>query len=133
MPDAIKIPISLRNWFFVHFLVDYIFAIPLFLFPQQTLAFFGWGVIDQITTRLVAAALLGIGGVSLVARKSDAVVYKHLLIMKIIWSLSVVAGILLSAATGAVPPFIWAVLAIFVLFASIWIYYYCILCKKLKQ
>ncbi|OGH91194.1 MAG: hypothetical protein A2534_04435 [Candidatus Magasanikbacteria bacterium RIFOXYD2_FULL_39_9] len=129
MLDAVKIPNSLRSWFFVHFLVDYIFAIPLFLFPQQTLSFFGWGVIDPITTRFVAAALFGIGGVSLAARKSDVGVYKHLLMMKIIWSLSVVVGILFSAFTETVPLFIWVALATFLFFASIWIYYYLFLKK----
>ncbi len=124
MPGVIKIPSSLRIWFFVHFLVDYFFAVPLFLFPYQTLGFFGWGVVDPIAARLVAAALLAIGGISFVARNSDVAVYKSLLIMKIIWSFFAVEGILLTAFVEGVPLLAWAIFAIFLFFSSVWIYYY---------
>jgi len=119
-----KVPQFLRTWFLIHFLVDVFVAIPLFLFPQQTLSLFGWKVIDPIATRLVAAALFGIGGVSLVSRNSEAVVFKPILALKIIWSLFAMLGILLTASTDMLPLFGWAVLAIFVLFASVWIYHY---------
>lgn len=115
---------SLRNWFFIHFLVDYIFAIPLFLFPVETLTLFGWGIVDPFTTRLVASALFAIGGLSLVSRYSEILVYKHILILKIIWSLFAIVGILITAFTTVAPVFSWIALGIFLLFAMIWIYYY---------
>lgn len=124
MLDVIKIPQSLRSWFFVHFLADYVFAVPLFLFPYQTLGVFGWPVVDPIATRLVAAALFGIGGASFIIRNSDAVVYRCFLIMKIIWSLFAAAGILLTAFLHPTQFVTWAVFIIFLFFASIWIYYY---------
>lgn len=125
-----KVNKSLRVWFFIHFIVDYIVAIPIFLFPNETLTFFGWGIIDPLTIRLIAAALFAIGGISFISRYSEAVVYKHLLVLKIIWSLFAVGGILLTVSTtGKIPLLGWIVLVIFIFFASIWIYYYSILNK----
>ena len=55
------VPSSLRSWFVVHFVADIVFALPLFLAPQWTLTLLGWRAVDPIATRLVAAALFGIG------------------------------------------------------------------------
>lgn len=131
MAIFIKIPESLRAWFFIHFIIDYVIAIPLFLFPNQTLAFLGWEIIDPLTIRFVSAALFAIGGISFISRHSETVIYKHLITLKIIWSLFAIIGILLTAFTDKMPILGYIILAIFVFFASIWIYYYSIL-NKLK-
>lgn len=34
-----KVPKSLKNWFIVHFIIDYIFGIPLLIFPVTFLSF----------------------------------------------------------------------------------------------
>ena len=91
-----QVPASLRIWFTIHFIVDYLFAIPLFIVPAWFLSFFGFTVIDPVTARLVAAALMGIGGISLLSRKESINVYNSLLKLKIIWSVSAIAGLLLS-------------------------------------
>ena len=124
MQNVVFPPRSLRNWFLVHFWVDYALAVPLFLFPAQVLSLLNWGSVDLAATRLVAAALLAIGGVSLVSRNSGAETYKSLLALKIIWSLAAIAGIVLTALTHGIPGAAWAVLATFKFFASIWSYYY---------
>ncbi len=124
MPDVIKIPRSLRVWFFIHFLIDYIFAIPVFFFPFQTLSFFGWNAIDPISARLAAAALFGIGGISLISIHSEAAVYKNLLILKIVFSFFAVSGVLFTIFTVGAPLLSWAVLAAFAIFCSVWTYYY---------
>jgi hypothetical protein len=124
MSGVIKIPNSLRIWFFVHFLVDYAFAIPIFLLPYQTLTFFGWQTADLIAARLFAAALFGIGGASFISRHSEAVVYKNFLILKIIFSFFAVIGFLLTILTASVPVFGWVALVIFAIFCLVWNYYY---------
>ena len=55
------VPQVLKTWFVVHFVIDMLFAIPLMAAPVFTLELFGWSHVESIATRLVAAALFGIG------------------------------------------------------------------------
>ena len=64
------VPKGLKFWFVVHFVLDVSFAIPLLLFPRETLQFFGWTQIDPLATRLVGAALMGIGVESFLGRNA---------------------------------------------------------------
>jgi hypothetical protein len=116
------VPKNLRTWFVVHFITDYLFGIPLLVAPVLTLSLLGWSTIDPATTRLVGAALLGIGGESLLGINARLDTYIALLNLKIIWSLSAILGILLSIIQGS-PPMSWAILAIFIIFSAAWIYY----------
>ena len=59
------VPKNLRTWFVIHFIADYAFGLPMLIAPVWTMTLFGWIIIDPATTRLVGAALLGIGGESL--------------------------------------------------------------------
>lgn len=119
-----KINRSVRVWFLVHFMVDYIAAIPLFLFPFETLAFLGWRVIDPITARVVAAAFLAIGGVSFAARNADEKTYYHLLVLKIIWSVMATAALIMIVLQGSAPWGVWVSMVFFMLFGSAWGYYW---------
>lgn len=74
------VPGSLRVWFVIHFAVDMLFAIPLLFFPEFLLPLLGWKVVDPITSRLVGAALLGIGGESLLGRNASKEVFLPCLI-----------------------------------------------------
>ncbi len=116
------VPRSLRNWFVFHFVLDISFAIPLILAPSFTLALFGWETIDPTTTRLVGAALMGIGIESWLARKRGAETFREMLNLKLIWSSFAVLGIVLSLVQGA-PPMAWLFLIIFALFFIVWFYY----------
>ena len=116
------VPDRLRFWFVVHFAIDYLFAIPLLLAPEFTLELIGWTTVDPLTSRLVGAALLGIGGESLLGRYGSADVYRAMLNLKIIWSLGAIFGIGASMAGGG-PPMGWVVLGIFVAFCALWSYY----------
>ena len=40
------IPQALKNWFFAHFVIDVLFAIPLMAAPVFTLELFGWTPVD---------------------------------------------------------------------------------------
>ena len=118
-----QVPSSLRTWFVIHFVVDYLFAIPLFVAPAWLLSFFGFTVIDPVTARLVAAALFAVGGISLLSRTESMNVYNSLLKLKIIWSISAIAGLLVSLWQGA-PVLLWLVVVTFGLFCGIWSYYF---------
>ena len=118
-----QLPPSLRTWFVIHFVVDYLFAIPLFIVPAWFLSLFGFTVVDPVTTRLVAAALFAIGGISLLSWNESVNAYNSLLKLKIIWSVSAIAGLLVSLWQGA-PVLLWPIVLVFGLFCGIWSYYF---------
>lgn len=115
-------PSSLRRWFVIHFVLDVLFGLPLLFFPQLILGLFGFSAVESVTARLVGAALLAIGGISLLARKEGKEVYGTLLKMKLLWSGSAMVGLLLSLVEGA-PRSVWLFLGIFVFFFLLWGYY----------
>ena len=117
-----EVPQSLRHWFVAHFVADVLFAAPMIVAPDATLRAFGWTVVDPVTTRLVGAALVGIGVQSLLGHREGVEVYRAMLSLKCLWSGAAVVGLALSIAQGA-PPMTWGFLAIFVSFAMVWNYY----------
>lgn len=116
------IPVSLRRWFVLHFLVDVVIAIPLLLFPSEVLTQLGWKSVDPFASRLVGAALMGIGVESFVGRNAGVSAYVAMLNLKIIWSLSAIFGILITMISEG-PDLGWVVLVVFGLFAAAWVYY----------
>ena len=113
---------GLRTWFVIHFIADFLFGLPLLLAPVWTMTLLGWTSVDPATTRLVGAALLGIGGESWLGRNANLETYKAMLNLKIIWSLSAIFAIAASILQGA-PLMSWAILGIFVVFSARWITY----------
>lgn len=119
-----KVPQSLRNWFLIHFIVDILFGIPLFFFPEFTLQLFGLPgtPAEAILARILGAGLFGIGGVSFFSYKKSKESYDILLTMKIIWSLSAILALLISLYLGA-PASLWILVIVFTIFSITWIYY----------
>ncbi len=117
-----NIPVSLRFWFVIHFVVDIIFAVPLIFFPVVFLKFFGFQEIGPFTARLVGAALVGIGGASFLLKDKSRETYQGMLTLKILWSGAAIVGISLSIAEGG-PVSQWLFLLIFVSFSGLWIFY----------
>lgn len=116
------VPVGLRRWFVAHFWADLLAALPLFVAPRQVLGWLGWTAVDPIATRLVAAALFGIGIESYLGRNADVEAFRGMLNLKVIWSAAAVLGVLWSLLEGG-PTAGWAVLAIFVAFHVIWLRY----------
>jgi hypothetical protein len=114
-----SIPVSLRRWFVVHFIVDVVFAVPLLAVPGAFLRAVGWVEVDSVTARMVGAALAGIGIESYLCRNDGIETFRSMLRLKCIWSGAAVLGLVLSIAQGA-PPFAWAALVIFVGFGVLW-------------
>ena len=120
---ASAVPQSLRSWFLVHFVVDMVFAVPLMIAPEWSLSLMRFPVIDPFTTRLVAAALFGIGGVSYLVHKKGKETYVTMLLLKLIWSAAAVIGLVWTLISQ--PIFMGYVIAgIFAVFFCIWMYYY---------
>jgi divalent metal cation (Fe/Co/Zn/Cd) transporter len=73
------VPRSLRTWFVIHFVVDILFGVPLLIAPVLLLSWFGWETVDPFMSRLVGAALLGIGVESLLGRNASVEIYREML------------------------------------------------------
>lgn len=118
-----KVPKSLRTWFIIHFVVDYLVAVPLFVAPVAVLGWFGWQTVDPLASRLVAAALFGIGGVSYIHRDAKLESFRSMLLLKMLWSGAAVLGAALSYQQGQ-GALAFGVGIIFLLFFAVWSYYY---------
>ena len=117
------IPKSLRTWFVIHCILDVTFAIPMLVTPVAFLSLFGWTTVDPFMTRLVAAALMGIGLESYVGRNAGIEAFQGMLNLKIIWSAFAALGLLISVLTLGGPWMVWLIIAIFVGFNILWVYY----------
>ncbi|MFN2235304.1 MAG: hypothetical protein ACK2U1_13840 [Anaerolineales bacterium] len=117
------VPQSLRFWFVIHFVVDFIFAIPLMIAPVWLLTLFGFETADPFMARLVGAALLGIGGESLLGWNGTIEAFRAMLNLKIIWSLAAVAAVILTLVIAGGPLIAYAILLLFAAFGALWMYY----------
>jgi len=118
-----EVPNSLRIWFVIHFAVDMLVGIPLLIFPELVMPLLGWTTIDPIASRVVGAALMGIGIESFLERSSSADVFRAMLNLKIVWSSSAILGIGLGVWQGGAQAG-WLFLGIFIVFWVVWIYYW---------
>jgi hypothetical protein len=116
------VPDGLKTWFVIHFVADMLFGLPLLFFPQLLLPLLGWTTYDPLTSRLVGAALMGIGLESLLGRNASAETFRAMLNLKIIWASSAIFAIAAALFEGA-PAMAWAFLGIFVVFWGVWVYY----------
>jgi len=121
--DSNPLSKKLKFWFSIHFILDVVAALPLFFIPIWTLKMLGWQVVDPFATRLVAAALFGIGIESWLGRNEDLATFTHMLNLKIIWSATAVLGIVFSMVQGAGWPSAgqWLALIIFLVFHFLWV------------
>jgi hypothetical protein len=120
--DTKAAPNGLQTWFVIHFVADMLFGLPLLFFPHRMLSLLGWTTYDPLTSRLVGAALMGIGIESLLGRNASAETFRAMLNLKIIWASSAIFAILAALFEGA-PPVSWAFLGIFTVFWGVWVYY----------
>ena len=117
------VPKSLRVWFVVHFCVDMLAGVPLLVAPVAFLSALGWNTVDPVMTRLVGAALMGIGIESYLGRNAGVEAFQGMLNLKIIWSGAAVLGLLATVVTGHGPWTVWVVVALFAAFNGLWIWY----------
>lgn len=120
---------GLRTWFVIHFVADLLFAIPLLFFPKILLDIFNWGTYDPILSRLVGAALMGIGVESLLGRNASVETFRGMLNLKVIWASCALFAFGAGIAEGA-APIAWGLMGIFALFWVVWVYYRIKLSKR---
>lgn len=125
------VPPMLRTWFTIHCVVDLLFALPLMIAPVTVLTLLGWTAVDPLATRLVAAALIGIGLESFLGGGNGREHYLGMLRLKVLWSLAANLGIALSIAQGA-APMAWLFQGIFVFFSALWIRYFLLVSRPVR-
>lgn len=132
MSDTVMdVPPSLRKWFIFHFITDIAFAVPLFFAPEAFLSIWGFTTFNNLTARLTGAALAGIGVNSLLMSAKGIESYSSMLSLKIVWSVSAIAGIVITIAEGG-PFSLYIFLSIFSVFSLVWIYYKRVVLKIIK-
>ncbi|HEY4187004.1 MAG TPA: hypothetical protein VGP07_18145 [Polyangia bacterium] len=114
-----EVPASLRTWFAVHALIDVVCGVPLLLFPELVLPRLGWTAVDPVTTRLVGAALLGIGVQSWRGRNDGVEAFRAMLGLKVVWSATAIVGLSIAIARGA-PSLAFVLLSVFLAFCGVW-------------
>ena len=119
------VPAALKWWFLLHFVVDVIMALPLFVAPREVLGLLGWQAVDPFSARLVAAALFGIGVESWLGRNAGRETFKGMLQLKIVWSGFATVGLVWSAIEGGLRyPWIgWMLVGVFAVFHALWWYW----------
>jgi hypothetical protein len=117
-----RVPKSLRNWFFVHFVADMLFAIPLIFFPNWFLSVMGFTVVDPVMSGIVGAALVGIGGTSFLVYNKGVETFDALVTLKIVWSWVAILVLFYYVVTGG-PWSLLFILLVFVVFSIVWMYY----------
>ena len=125
MASKTEISRSLKGWFIVHFIADTLFAVPLFIAPVFLLELLNWQSIDPLMSRMVAAALFGIGIESLLCIRLGKDAFKAMLNLKIIWSFAAITGFIIGLSQGlfGYPAVGIALLLIFAAFNILWIYW----------
>ena len=127
-----EVPRSFRIWFIVHFVVDILFAIPLLVAPEWFLGIMGFETVEVFTARLVGAALIGIGGNSLLVKNGGFETYNTMLTLKLLWSSAAIIGLVISSIeTGNIVG--WVMAGIFVSFFFLWGYYKLLLNGKFEK
>lgn len=118
-----KVPSSLRTWFNLHFGIDMVLGLPMLLTPAIAMGFLGFSEFDTLTVRIVGAALIAIGGTSYWIQNEGIEVFRAMLKLKLIWSLSAMVAIMLYIyELGNDAAFVF--FGIFLFFSLIWSYYY---------
>lgn len=120
-----RVPAALKRWFILHFAVDVIVALPIFIAPREVLGLLGWQSVDPLAARLAAAALFGIGIESWLGRNAGREAYRGMLQLKIIWSGFATLGLIWSVMEGGLnyPSIGWILVAIFAGFHLLWWYW----------
>lgn len=118
-----SIPVQVRNWFKLHFVIDLVFAIPLFFAPNFFLGLFGFESVETNLARLVAAALFAIGGTSLWMCKENYDSFMTMLRLKLLWSGAAALALVWGALEGG-PKSLWFFAIIFACFYCVWQWWY---------
>lgn len=120
-----SIPQGLKIAFLVHLAISLVFGLLLFIIPGRFLRFTDWQPIDPVTSRLLGAALLAMAlGDWLCYQATEWEAVAVLLQFHIGYTVLGAIGLLRHLLFVPTPTSAWVDLAILVIFAAVWIYFF---------
>jgi hypothetical protein len=113
---------ALRITFLIHTVVSLVFGALLLLIPGRFLQLLDWAPIDPIGSRLLGAALLALAWSSFrgwlaTERKQVRIVVE----LEAVFTVLACVGLLRHLLFARYPIVVWVILAIFLIFAVVWI------------
>ena len=116
---------SLQTTFLVHFAISLIFGLPLLIIPGRFLLLLRWHPIDPVISRLLGAALLAMAlGDWLCHQATEWEAIEVLLQFHIVFTVLGAVGLLRHLLFVPTPASAWGDLAVLVVFAVVWIYFF---------
>ncbi len=115
---------SLRITFIVHTIVSFVFGLALLIVPGRFLDLFGWAPIDPLISRMLGAALLGLGWGSYRGWRAntwDEV--EFLLQVEAAFTVLASIGMLRHLLIASWPWYVWMVFAFYAVFGVSWVYH----------
>lgn len=115
---------SLRITFILHTIVSSVFGLALLIVPGRFLDLFGWAPIDPLMSRMLGAALLGLGWGSYRGWRAntwDEV--EFLLQVEAAFTVLASIGLLRHLLVASWPWYVWMVFAFYAVFAVSWVYH----------
>lgn len=116
---------GLKITFLIHAVVALVFGIAMYLIPGTWATLVNWVPFDSAMTRIYGAALLALTVSSWFGYRATRWEEVRIVIqMQIAFAVLSALGGLYEALFGGAPSFVWVAIAIFVVFAVAWIYFY---------
>ena len=111
---------ALRSAFVVHGTVAVVVVAPLLQAPGRFLGLFGWSPVDAIISRLLGAALLGLGWSSFRGAGADARTQRVLVEAELAFTVLGCVGLLRHLLKAWYPWPVWLTFAVLAAFAVTW-------------
>lgn len=115
----------LKYTFLIHAVIALIFGFPLLIVPGRFLGIFNWMPIDPLISRLLGAALIGLGWSSI--RGYLASYWSEVSIIveaEMVFCVLAVIGLLRHLLIANYPWYVWMTFGAFLSFAILWIICY---------
>ncbi len=115
-------PRTLKYLFLIHAIVAALFGALLLIAPGRFLGWVGWAPIDPILSRILGAALLAIAWSSFRGWQATERAQIAILVeMEAAFTVLAILGLLRHLLFAHYPLIVWALFAVFVIFAIAWI------------
>lgn len=111
---------ALRYTFVVHSIVAVVVGAPLLLAPGRFLGWIGWTPVDPLISRLLGAAILGLGWSSFRGAQAAPGQQRNLVETELAFAILGCIGLLRHLLKWAYPWYVWLTLAVLAAFAVAW-------------
>ena len=111
---------ALRYTFVVHSIVAVVVGAPLLLAPGRFLGWIGWTPVDPLISRLLGAAILGLGWSSFRGVQAAPGQQRNLVETELAFAILGCIGLLRHLLKWAYPWYVWLTLAVLAAFAVAW-------------